>query len=271
MSRPFDEAKTLSTMPSALLIAKGISKRFGGIVALDQVDLTVQTGEIFGLIGPNGAGKTTFFDLLTGLTRPDQGTVRFDDQPLPNGQAHRIVACGIARTFQNIRLFGDASTLENVMVGHHARTRSGLLASLLQTPSQREEEACALQTAMAALAFVGLAQHAITPARNLSYGDQRRLEIARALAASPRLLALDEPAAGMNATETDALQRLIELIREEGITVLVIEHDMRLVMRMCDRIAVLDSGRKIAQGTPCEIRADEAVIEAYLGRSFAHG
>ncbi len=271
MSRSPHRNRSDTPPPAGLLVAAGLSKRFGGIVALDRVDLSVRSGEIFGLIGPNGAGKTTFFDLLTGLSRPDGGTVHFDGRPLPSGQAHRIVACGIARTFQNSRLFGDASALENAMVGRHALCRSGLVASLLRSPAQRDEEALAVEVAREALAYVGLARHGATLARNLSYGDQRRLEIARALTASPRLLALDEPAAGMNTTETDGLQRLIERIRDDGVTVLVIEHDMRLVMRMCDRIAVLDSGRKIAEGTPAEISRDEAVIEAYLGRSYAHG
>lgn len=253
-----------------LLVATRVSRRFGGVVALDDVDLSIRRGEIFGLIGPNGAGKTTFFNVLTGLERPDRGECRFDGQRLAPARPHLAVRHGISRTFQNIRLFGDASALENVMTGLHARLHAGLVASLFGHRTQRDEERRAHADALGWLAYVGLAEHAATRARNLSYGDQRRLEIARALAAAPTLLALDEPAAGMNATETLALRRLVERIRDAGTTVLIIEHDMKLVMQLCNRIAVLDSGRKIAEGTPDEIRCDERVIEAYLGRRHAH-
>ena len=256
---------SFKTNPTPLLEADGVSRRFGGVVALDAVSIKVSEGEIFGLIGPNGAGKTTLFDILTGVQTADAGLCRFAGQPLPSGKPHEIVARGIARTFQNIRLFGELSVLDNVLAGLHSRMRSSLLATLVGTDGARTEADEAQQMAMHALEEVGLAARVDTQARHLSYGDQRRLEIARALVSSPRLLALDEPAAGMNRVETDALRALIERTRARGVTVLLIEHDMHLVMRLCDRIAVLDSGRNIALGRPDEVRRDPRVVEAYLG------
>lgn len=260
---PPSRSKPLSS--AVLLEADGVTRRFGGVVALDAVSLAVSVGEIFGLIGPNGAGKTTLFDVLTGLQAADAGTCRFDGEPLPVGRPHEIVTRGIARTFQNIRLFGELSVLDNVLAGLHACMRSSLLATLVGTANARKQADEAREKAMLALHEVGLGDRADAVARHLSYGEQRRLEIARALVSAPRLLALDEPAAGMNRVETDALRTLIERIRARGITVLLIEHDMHLVMRLCDRIAVLDSGRNIALGRPEEVRRDPHVIEAYLG------
>jgi len=252
-------------MSISLLEAQGISKRFGGIQALTDVSLTIRKGEIYGLIGPNGAGKTTFFNVLTGAYTPDQGEFVFAGSELPFGKPHEVVARGIARTFQNIRLFRDMTALENVMAAHHIRSNSSLWGILLQNRHTREEERLITCRAYEMLCYVGIERFAHTVARNLSYGDQRRLEIARALATEPQLLALDEPAAGMNATETAQLRELIETIRHDGVTVLLIEHDVKLVMGLCDRVAVLDFGKRIAEDVPSVVQKTASVIDAYLG------
>ncbi|MEC5399067.1 ABC transporter ATP-binding protein [Uliginosibacterium sp. H1] len=248
-----------------LLEARGIAKRFGGVQALSDVSLSINKGEIYGLIGPNGAGKTTFFNVLTGAYVADQGEFIFAGAELPRGKPHEVVARGIARTFQNIRLFRDMTALENVMAGHHIRMKANVWGILTQNRATREEERLATLRAYELLKYVGIERYADTTSKNLSYGDQRRLEIARALATEPQLLALDEPAAGMNATETGQLRTLIETIRGDGVTVLLIEHDVKLVMGLCDRVAVLDFGKKIAEDVPGVVQRDAAVIEAYLG------
>lgn len=248
-----------------LLTLKMLRKHFGGLVAVDDVSFEVPEGSIVGLIGPNGAGKTTVFNLITGNYKPDSGTVHFGEQNITGLATHKIVGLGIARTFQNIRLFPEMSALENVLAGYHSRLKSGVLASMFHIPSQRREEREALECSMRELAFVGLEGQHDKLAKNLSYGNQRLLEIARALAADPRLLILDEPAGGMNNQETQELIELIRGTRQRGISILLIEHDMNLVMKICDQLVVLEYGAIIARGAPDEIKKNPRVIEAYLG------
>lgn len=249
----------------ALLEVDHVTLRFGGLTALDDVSFEIREGEILGLIGPNGAGKTTCFNVMTGVYRPTSGEVRFDNTPLTKMKRHRITKLGLARTFQNIRLFKSMTVLENVMVGTDAHSKVGFWDALLRTPRHRRTEAASLERAKELLDLVGIKARHDELASNLSYGDQRRLEIARAMGTGPKLLCLDEPAAGFNPAEKVKLMELIRKVRDEGYTVLLIEHDMRLVMGVTDRIVVLEFGQKIAEGTPAEIRDNPAVIAAYLG------
>ena len=254
-------------MPEArsLLEVDNATLRFGGLTALDQVTFDIKEGEILGLIGPNGAGKTTCFNAMTGVYQLTSGEIRFDGQSLAGRKRHKITKLGMARTFQNIRLFKAMTVLENVMVGADAHSKVGFFEALFRLPRHRRTESEALARAEELLDLVGIKARRDELATNLSYGDQRRLEIARAMATNPKLLCLDEPAAGFNPAEKQRLMELIRKVRDQGITVLLIEHDMRLVMGVTDRIVVLEFGRKIAEGTPAEIRDNPAVIAAYLG------
>lgn len=252
-------------MSHTMLSVQGASKHFGGLQALADVGFSVARGHIHGLIGPNGAGKTTCFNVITGLYQPDGGSFTLNGKPYSPNAPHRVAQVGIARTFQNIRLFGEMSALENVMVGRHVRTRQGVLGAVLRHRAARDEEREIEQRAQQLLDFVGIAHLAQRTARHLSYGDQRRVEIARALATDPLLLALDEPAAGMNATEKESLRSLLHRLREAGTTILLIEHDVKLVMGLCDRITVLNYGKVIADGSAAEVQKHPAVIAAYLG------
>jgi branched-chain amino acid transport system ATP-binding protein len=259
----------MTAASNTLLELAGIGKHFGGLAALSEVSLHIRRGEIYGLIGPNGAGKTTLFNVVTGLYQLDAGAFTFDGVAYAQCKPHVLAEAGIARTFQNIRLFANMSALENIMVGRHVRTHTGIWGALTRNAAAYAEERAIEQRACELLRYVGIERPHQTLAKHLSYGEQRRLEIARALATDPKLLALDEPAAGMNATETESLKALLQTIRASGITVLLIEHDVKLILGLCDRVAVLDYGKKIAEGVPEEVRRNPAVIAAYLGGETA--
>ncbi|MFE7548459.1 ABC transporter ATP-binding protein [Streptomyces gardneri] len=262
------DATTAPTAGEAVLDARGVTMRFGGLTAVRDVNLTVNSGEIVGLIGPNGAGKTTFFNCLTGLYVPTEGEVRYKGQVLPP-TSYKVTDAGIARTFQNIRLFHNMTVLENVLVGRHTRMKQGLWSALLRLPGFKKAEAEATEKAMELLEFIGLQDKAQHLAKNLPYGEQRKLEIARALASDPGLILLDEPTAGMNPQETRAAEELIFAIRDMGVAVLVIEHDMRFIFNLCDRVAVLVQGQKLIEGDSQTVQSDERVIAAYLGEPVA--
>ena len=259
-------------MSKSVLKADNISVKFGGLVAVDDVSFDIPTGGVVSLIGPNGAGKTTFFNVLTGLYKPTSGSVIFDELDITAKPPHKIAQAGVARTFQNIRLFGLMTAEENVMVAMHSHLKSGIISTVLGTRKQRAEEKESKQTARELLEFVGIGSTADQFARNLSYGDQRRLEVARALALRPKVLLLDEPTAGMNPQESKTFVDFVYRVRDQkGVSILLIEHDMSVVMKVSERITVLDRGQKIAEGSPAEIKSNKRVIEAYLGKSAESG
>jgi branched-chain amino acid transport system ATP-binding protein len=255
----------MMTQENIVLSVKGVNKSFGGLKALSEVGLQVKKNTVYGLIGPNGAGKTTFFNVITGLYEPDSGEFILNGVHYQPTAVHEVAKAGIARTFQNIRLFGNMTALENVMVGRHVRTKGGVLGSIFNTKAVREEEMQIKERAQALLDYVGIGEYHDYTARNMAYGLQRRLEIARALATDPKLLALDEPAAGMNSTEKLDLTKLLKKISADGVTILIIEHDVKLIMELCDEMTVLDYGKILAQGKPEDVRKNKDVIEAYLG------